>query len=365
MGASPAAAGETTVLICTEDGTGDRELAELLIKDIRQLGYTAYSRTDCGAFSNADAAALLADENAQGMVTLDLTTGLATVHVRTEQPGAAAKRSLPISTGGDGNRSQISLRISELLRATFIEVETTGEPPKPTHPDGTAKRSGGTDAGTPQAPKATSKPTVEEDEPSSSQSAPQPPTAPPEPSEKDAPAGSYGSVQAVLLEVRGAVTARSFEPPPTAQLLLGAHIPFRTVAGLELFAFVPLSPLKIREPEGEISIRHGTVATGVRLTWGNDTQRIRGAFGIGIGLDMTFVHTEADPEMKSQSKTVFGALFYGRIQLQTVLSRRIALVGESLLGTVIPRSRVTVMGEEAVTLSAVVLSGLMGINVIF
>ncbi len=332
-------AADLAVHVCIEGGAENDPLFALLFDDIRALGYRATKTTGCTATEDKDASP------ARAFVTVNAARTDAVVRVR-DTNGRSVLRTLSMTEADAAEGSELSLRISELLRAAVIELDTA--PPQ----KAIRKAEVPTVADDAEAPSPADRPSQEETR--ETNEAKELPEKQPPPRRRP-----------VSLEAAGMVSALSYKFPAAAQILLGAHMPFGKASGWEAFALAPLSALHIEEPEGEVAVRTASLCTGIRLTFPEKDVRIKGAASVGLGLDAVIVHATTDPGLEGGTNTAFGALFYGRLEMQIALSQRVALAAGLLVATRVPYVRITVVERDVAAISALMLSGTAGIHVRF
>ena len=165
------------------------------------------------------------------------------------------------------------------------------------------------------------------------------------------------------LEIAATLTALSFEYPPTAHLGIGGYLPLHRLIGPEAIVMAPITPLRIREQEGNVTVRKALLAVGARVVFPFKSERVHTSMSAGLGLDVTFVEGDATLGLEGTSDTTFAAMPYARLDVEISLTDRVSLKNGLLIGSDIPRTRVTILDRGVVTVSPVLLAGLVGINV--
>ena len=372
---------QTDVVVCSDPDVtyGDAELHTLLLKDIESLGLTVSHLDSCGLEDGAALEAVGEENRAAAVVHLDYAEYAAVIWVHNEKTGNAVTRTFRFDDIESQEASLRSLGISELLRAAFVELKTTpwASRAEPTLDAADEARASG--AGLPATDSVSDEPpppTTAERDPSSNDSA----ADVTDTTETDVPDSEKIDDRkasplpdpdiprrrgTILLEALGAVTVLTFGHAPIAHLAIGGYLQLRRWVGPEVLILIPLSPLVIREDEGRVSVRKGILAIGTRLEIPTPAKRLHFAASIGVGMDVTVVSADAERDLHEHLGSSIAALPYGRLEMRIQLTRRISLTVGALLGTDIPRTRVTVVDKGVIMMSPLLLSGYLGMDVGF
>jgi len=371
------------VLVCFGSKTRSSPFNDRVHREIRALGYAPRGDIPCLPRTADEARALLIRSGARGAVTFDEATRTGAVWVWNPKTDRLIARETESGVSSEIPRSQIALRIAELLRAAFVECDTSrpeGDAPAAVSPIAdaaaldtgpgaedvreSAVRPNATTADPSAVPKEAAHPKTKtgKRDTAPSRGTPRsrrehrrtpPPTSPAERPRR----GAAG------IEAQGAVSALSFDHPPAAHLVVGGYWQPRRLVGPELVLFFPLFPLRIQREAGTVKIRKGLLLLGARLSFRFAGERLTLDIGAGVGLDVTVIQSDAAGDLGDRDTATFAALPYGRLGLEVVLTGRFALKGGLLLGSDIPRTRISILDKAVITTAPLLLTGFLGIGV--
>ena len=322
---------------------------------------------------------LLKHNLARGVVAFDGVTRIGVVWVWNPETGRVIGRRTESDEPEDDSESQAALRIAELLRAVFVELDTVRPPSDSPSIDAASVRTEGSIA------------------PDSDNQAEPSRSAGPGPETARQPIGAHGKVgrktavpagtrsppqeksrrtddrsetrerlrrHGAGFELEGAVSALSFDYPPAPHAVVGGYWQRRRLIGPELMMFVPLFPLRIEQAAGTVDLRKGILFVGARLSFRFVDQKIGLDLGAGAGLDITFIRSDPTGDFGSEDTTTFAGLPYGRLGGDVILAGPVALTIGILIGTDIPRTRVSILDESVITTAPLFLVGTAGVRVV-
>ena len=391
---APVLAEEIDVLICVE-ADEPPPVVSILRADIDALGYRFALAKGCEAASDVQGAERLAEFGAKAIITLDAPPTRSVIWVANEEGEPLIRREMRFDSESEMDDSARSLRTSELLRAVFVEIAYLPPPPPDAHPiplasnDGVAETSeddndvavNSVESSTPMRSSSEIRPPAEGRlEENENEAARPKTTSPPKGSRARALAARSDTASpeaphsprpaGLVLTLAGVVGMTAFAQPPSAHLAIGAlflperpFIDARLSLGPEVLVVGPLSPLKVEKNSGSATVRKGELLVGARLSYSLLDSRLRLGLSAGVGLDVTFVKGDAAEGFKEHERTTFAALPYGRLTMYAPFSRRVFAAASMLLGGDIPRTRVTILDDEAVITSPLFLLGFVGIGV--
>jgi hypothetical protein len=166
-----------------------------------------------------------------------------------------------------------------------------------------------------------------------------------------------------MIEISGGASALSFDYPPVAHLIIAGCLQPRHLIGPVLVLFVPLFPLRIDKEEGIVKIRKGILLLGARLSFHFVKDRFGLDLGAGVGLDVTSIRSEAATGLNERNTVTFAAIPYGSLGFNVTPAGRVGFVLSVLVGSDIPRTRVSIVKKPVITTSPAFLTGLLGIRV--
>ncbi len=366
------------VLVCFGSHKSTSALEQRLVQEIDALGYAIDDDGRCAPRTSEEAAALLGntsvplERRGQAVVTFDETTKEGAVWVQKSRNTGMIERHVELDESAKLEDTEIAVRIAELVRAAFVERDTASVKKEErssvrSTPNGDGKTntpsSAGNDADPPtvrssalKAPSAegtrvaSRKPMNVEVRGDASRA-----------SEENLAASSQPSAWTV--EMSGAASALTFDYPPAFHLTVGGAWQPRRLIGPSFALFIPMYPVHIRKEEGTVTVRKGILFIGARVSFYFAGRRLGVDLGAGVGLDVTFINGEAASDLSGRTAATFAALPFGSTGLSVRMSKRAAFVTSVLVGTDVPRTRVSIVKKPVMTTAPIFLSGLLGVRI--